>query len=91
VVEWQVNHSPFNHLMQLLAQENFIKFSPHESITLYSSRDSLYSRDIKMAWESKNKNKKIPAQEDLHYSQWAQHKAWLTIKMFIIFTPIEVD
>jgi hypothetical protein len=51
-----------------------------------------------MAWESikKNKNKKIPAQEDLHYSQWAQHKAWFTPppppkkKKFILFTPIEV-
>jgi len=32
VVEWQVDLSPFNHLMQLLAQESFIKFSPHEAI-----------------------------------------------------------
>ena len=47
-----------------------------------------------MALES-IKNKKIPAQEDLHYSQWAQHRAQFTQKKkkkkLIIFTPTEVD
>jgi hypothetical protein len=80
VVEWQVNQSPFNHLMQPLAQGSFIKFNPHESNTLYSCRNKFYNRDINMGWEHIRNNKKISAQEGVHYSPWAQHKEWFTKK-----------